>query len=252
MPEVDDSPSLQSQIDAAVLANDMGLADDLYRRQIGTADLARTRDPGEPAPVAEVPVEGQVEDAAEPAGPSPSDVDQGMGGSGMDEYVPYDSLSEDEKDTAFEGVMSLSEPGVSEGIFKREWPGAEYDRNREFGDAALRAVSGSLDVLRVLETVGIADHPALVRWIVSVGHLLASQPGDPSSISTNLGASKQMVGMNTAQIEAKIDSLEDAIDAAQARNDTTKAQLLFETQQGLYQQLPGGREPIVGGSGRTA
>ena len=61
MPEVDAADALQGQIDEAVAANDPALADALYQRQIGTTDLARSREPGEPVPVVEVPDEGKTE-----------------------------------------------------------------------------------------------------------------------------------------------------------------------------------------------
>ena len=60
-----------------------------------------------------------------------------------------------------------------------------------------------------------------------------------------------MTNMNTRQIEAKIDALEDEIDDAKARSDTTKAQKLYEEQYRLYQALPGGTDPAVGEGGRT-
>ncbi len=54
------------------------------------------------------------------------------------------------------------------------------------------------------------------------------------------------------KVQAQIEALEDQIDKAQARNDTDKANRLYQEQQALYQRLPGGSEPIVGSEGRTA
>ena len=144
MSEPDSSEALQTEIDAATQAGDLGLANELYLRQIGSQELVPDYEPALPTPV--VQDQDQDADAAEPedTGPSPSDIED-QGGGGMNDYVPYDTLSEDEQDTAFQGVMDLSEPGVGEGILKLEWPGAEYDSNREFGNAALRAVSGYRD-----------------------------------------------------------------------------------------------------------
>ena len=254
MTEPDASDALQTQIDEAIAADDPGLADELYRRQIGNTDpygeqaaaqaVAEAIDaPPEAAPKADAP--------AEPAGPSPDDVDHGMGGTRLDDYKSYDQLTEDERGQEFDRVFSLADPDTSKGILQKQWPGAEYDKNLAFGEAALAAIPGSLDVLRVLEVVGLADHPDLIRWLVSAGRAMASKPGDPATIPINSGANSQMVNMSTKDIEARIDTIQDEIDHAQARNDDSKAQSLYEQQQALYRLLPGGGAPIVGSQGRT-
>ena len=106
------------------------------------------------------------------------------------------------------------------------------------------------DVREVLDSHGLLDHPAIVEVGAIMGRRYATTPGDPGEMMTSKGATAMESTMT--DVQAKIDALDDAIDAAQARNDTTKAQLLYENQARLYQQLPGGREPIVGGAGRTA
>ena len=244
MAEPDSSEALQGEIDAAMAADDLGLADSLYQRQIGSTDLARSREPGEPAP--EVEDKAKPEGNGEDPGPSPSDIED-QGGSRLADYKPYGELSEDEQGQEFDRVFSLADPDTSRGILQAEWPGADFDQNVAFGEAVLAAVPGSLDVLRVLEVVGLADHPDLIRWVASVGRSLAGKSGDPTSIPSTLGKGKQM--SNSKAVEAQIAALEDEMDKAEAVNDSIKLQELYEKQQGLYRLLPGGADPAVGSSG---
>ena len=253
MSEADTGEIVQSEAEAAIerayyIENDPAKANALYQKLIGSTD----REGEAPAPVVEVPDEGKAESGDEPAGPSPDDVDKGMGGGGMADYVSYDSLSADEQDKAFDGMMSLSDPDVSAGILKREWLGDEYDKNREFVNAALMANPYGARVVRILEAAGgVVNHPDLVRFMAHEGRALASKSGDSASIPISTSEGKKMANMNTSQIETAIDNLSDEIDAAQARNDDTKAQILYERQQQLFRLLPGGGDPIIGSQGRT-
>nr|CAK32570.1 hypothetical protein 10D02-36 [uncultured organism] len=248
MAEVDTSDALADQAESAYHDGEVEKAQELYRRSIGNTDpygeQAAERTVAE---AIDAPPEAAPKAEAEPAGPSPADVDQGMGGTRLADYKSYDELSEDERGQEFDRVFSLANPDVSESTLRRAWPGAEFDRNREFGDAALAAIPGSLDVLRVLEVVGLADHPDLIRWLVSVGRALASKPGDPTTIPITQGEGKQMVSMNTKQIEAKIDALQDEIDRAQALNDDVKSNRLYQEALALERLLPGGSGGIVDG-----
>ncbi len=214
---------LEDAIEAAQAAGDHDRAQELYRQSMGV----------------------DAED-----GPD-NDTSGIQPGTSMAEYEPYDDVSEDQKDEAFEGVLALSDPDTARGILQAEWPGAEYDKNVEFAASVLGAVSNSAKALRVLEAVGVADHPDLVRWLASAGRLMADVPGDPNSIPTpHKGtAMDSTIGGN---IEAQIDALQDQIDKAQAVNNDTKANTLYQKQLALERLLPGGSEPIVGSEGRTA
>ena len=253
MSETDTGEIVQSEAEAAIehayhVENDPARANALYQRLIGSTD----REGEAPAPVPEAPDEAKADAPAEPAGPSPDDVDQGMGGGQMADYVPYDSLSADEQDKVFDGMLSLSDPGVSEGILKREWQGAEYEVNREFVNAALMANSHGAKVVQILEAAGgVVNHPDIIRFMAEVGRALASKPGDPATIPITTSEGKKMANMNTKQIEARIDTLQDDIERAQAVNDDVKSNRLYQEQQGLYRLLPGGGDPAIGEGGRT-
>ena len=224
--------SIQGDIEQAQAAGDHEKAQRLYKLQQGV----------EPDGV-DVGA-GEVDDV------SPSDIES-MGGDAMADYVPYDSLTEDEKDKAFEGVIALSDPDTSKGLLQGNWPGAEYDKNREFGNAALSAIPGALEAVRVLETVGIADHPALVRFIVSAGRMMAATPGDAASIPSTISKDRQMEHLTRDAIDDRIDDLQDQIDKAMARGNRRKANALYQQQLLLDAQIEG-NAPIVGSRGRTA
>ena len=243
MAEPDESPELQEQIDAARQAGDPVLADELYQKQIGNTDPYG--DKAAAAGAVAVLSDARGEGEAEAPSPSPSDI-QGMGGSGMADYVPYDKLSEDEKDKAFEDVFLLADPDTSKGVLQREWPGAEFDRNVAFGEAFLTAIPGTAKALRVLETVGVADHPDLVRVIVAAGRLMAATAGDPTTIPTTTEKGKQMSTIK--DIEAEIRSLQGAIDKAQAQHDGPEANRLYQEQLALGRRLPGGADPASDGT----
>lgn len=177
---------------------------------------------------------------------SPSDI-EGMSGGNMDDYVSWDTLSELERDDEFERVLRRSDPGFSEAELREGWRGGEYDRNREFGNAMLRATTGSAAALRVLEAVGIADHPDLVKWIVSAGRAMAAKSGDPASITN-----KRETTMEDE------DAFEDAITDIRAkgreahqRGDYARANRFAAREREMYAKRDGDG-PVVGRDGRTA
>ena len=146
--------------------------------------------------------------------------------------------------------MDLSDPDVSKGLLKRDWPGGDFVREVAFAASLLNAIPGSAEVVRVLEAAGgVGNHPAIVRWLVHVGRLMATTSGDPSSIPIIASEAKQMSRPNA--IQAQIDELEDLMDKARAVNDDHKLQSLYTEQQGLYRLLPGGSDPAIGEGGRT-
>ncbi len=215
--------SLQSDIEAAQAAGDGELAQELYLKQQGT----------------------EPEDAGAGDDGSPSDI-QGPPGTRLEDYRPYDALDEFEQEEEFDRVYALAEPGPAEAALRASWPGAEYAKNIEFGNAMLAAIPGSLDMVRVLEVVGLADHPALVRWVVSARRLMAGTPGDASTIPTTTEG--KPMG-NTRAIEARINDLQTQIEKAQSQRDGTTANRLYAEQLRLGRQLPGGTEPAIGSSG---
>ena len=214
--------SIQADIEEAQAAGNGELAQELYLKQQGTEPDTADDD-------------AQVSDI------------QGLGGTRLEAYQDYDVLDEDQRDAEFDRVYSLAEPGPAEAALRATWPGAEYDRNREFGDAMLAAVPGSLDMVRVLEVVGLADHPDLIRWVVAAGRLMAGVPGDPATIPTTRSEGKPMG--NVKAIEARIDELQGRIEKAQLQRDTSTANRLYAEQLALGRRLPGGGDPVVGSSG---
>ena len=106
----------------------------------------------------------------------------------------------------------------------------------------------------LIETVtrrGAANDPLIVELLAVVGRQWAEVPGDPDSVvrlfpSGDHGQETSMESGMGGSIQARIDALDDEIQTAQNRNDTTKAQALYEKQQSLYRQQPGGRDPVAG------
>ena len=242
----DTTDALQAGIEAAQEAGETEKAAALYRRQQGTTDPYGL-EPG-PVPAAEGDSEGDVQ---------PTDADavdlaaiQRMPSGGMDDYQPWSALTEAEQNDEFESVMSRADPEMARRELGVAWPGGEYDRNVAFVTATAGAVSNTAAALRVLEAVGVADHPELIKWMANVGRLLAVVPGDAATIPTSKSKGKPMTNtMDTKAIEERIDAIEDDIDRAKSRGDYTKANALYAAQQSLYRRLPGGSDPAVGSSG---
>ena len=214
--------------EAAQQAGDSDLADRLYRESMG----------------AEVDApEAEVADAYAQYGEGDS-----QPGTSMAEYEPYDTLTEAERDEAFEGVMSLSDPDTARGILEAEWPGTEYDQNVEFGNAALRAISGSAKALRVLEAVGVADHPDLVRFIASAGRLMAGVPGDPTSIPTITNEDRHMTDIDPAAFDEQTEALMSEQEEAGLQGNFAKRDRIERDLRALFVKRYG-TGPAIGSSG---
>lgn len=248
--------ALQAQIDEAVAADDMGLADSLYQRQIGNTDPYGDKAEAAAAEAGALALLSDTKGDDPPADVVAAELSEAeaLPPTAMDEYQPWDALTEAEKDDEFESVMARSDPEMSSRELRVTWPGGDYDRNAEIIVATLKAIPGSAAAMRVLEVAGgVANHPDVMKWVAQVGRLLAVA-GDPTTISSTTRKAKTMTTdtMNTAAIEAQIKGMEKEIDRANAENDPTEANRLYLIQQQLYGRLPGGSEPIVGRSGRVA
>ena len=186
-------------------------------------------------------------------GVDPSDI-QGVPGTSLDDYQPYDALTEDEKDEAFEHVFAFADPEMSERTLRVGWPGDEYDRNVEFSRAMIEAIPGSLDAMRVLEVVGIADHPHLIKWLAAAGRLMAGVSGDPTTIPQLRDSN--MTTQSQDAYDDEIDALRAKAAAASAVGDYEKANKFSERERRLIAHRhgdevigPGG--PIIGPGGRA-
>lgn len=131
----------------------------------------------------------------------------------------------------------------SEAQLKKEWPGAEFDRNKTFANqAALRLFGDELEDVRNIETKDgrfVLDHPAFVRILAQYGREMEEG---------TLGGA-----MSEAQIETldgEIDDLQSKIEEAQRKGDPEKANSLYIKQQELYRKKVGSASP-VGAQGRT-
>ena len=140
---------------------------------------------------------------------------------------------------------------------RSEW-GADAGLNFRFAEAAAQKMEREWpELIETVTRLGAANDPLIVELLAVAGRQWAEVPGDPDSVvrlfptGDHGQETTTMESTMTGTVQAKIDELEDEIDAAQARNDTTKAQLLFEKQQNLYRRLPGGDEPVVGSGGRN-
>ena len=254
MSEPDDSPELQAQIDAAHQAGDLAKENELYLRQIGNVD--HSGDKAEAAAVEAgalaVLKDAKADDAPADADPAELSEAEALPATAMDEYQPWDALTEAEKDGEFESVMARSDPEMSSRELRVAWPGGDYDRNAEIIVATLKAIPGSAAAMRVLEVAGgVANHPDVMKWVAQVGRLLAVIPGDASTIKDRKAKAMTTDTMNTAAIEAKIKGIHQEMEKASAENDFGEANRLYLIEQELYGRLPGAGEPIVGSGGRT-
>ena len=176
----------------------------------------------------------------------PSDI-QGLPSGSMDAYVPWDTLTEGEQDDAFEDVFARADPEMARRELQVTWPGGDYESNVAFVNAMANALPNGAAALRVLEAVGVADHPELIKALAWVGRQLAGVPGDATTIGTTTTKGKPM--SNPKAIESQIRDMDKAMDKAKAEGDRGELGRLYQAQQGLYRRLPGGSDPVVGSSG---
>ena len=127
---------------------------------------------------------------------------------------------------------------------KREWPGAEFDRNKQFADfAAVKVFGDALDEVRNIETKDgrfILDHPSFVKMLAQYGREMEEG---------TLGGA--MTDSDRDSIQGEIDDLGKQIDKAKAEGDRSKANTLYVAQQELYRKSYGAGS-IVGAEGRVA
>lgn len=242
----DAADALEGAIEEAKAAGNIGRANDLYQRQLALE--------------AGVPVVSQ-----EPA-PAEDDVAPQTGAG----EVVVAVNAEDEIATISGGLDFAGDPDhVAHALEAMSvW---DYDENGELTGGLvdnLKANWGSdlganlgyfqsfalahPDVYEILVASGFGDHPAIIEAGAMLGRAYVTKSGDPSRVTTRKAGVNTMDNMATNQIEARIDTLQDEIDAALAKNDHGKAQKKYLLQQALYGRLPGGSEPIVGSQGRTA
>lgn len=127
---------------------------------------------------------------------------------------------------------------------KREWPGEEFSRNKQFADLAAAKVFGdNLDEVRNIETKDgrfILDHPSFVKMLAQYGREMEEG---------TLGGA--MTDSDRDSIQGEIDDLGKQIDKAKAEGDRSKANSLYVAQQELYRKSYGAGS-IVGAEGRVA
>ena len=138
---------------------------------------------------------------------------------------------------------------------KAEW-GADAGQNLEFALATSREFEEHYpEVVSTIMTRGAGHDPLVIELLAVLGRQWAETPGDPTTVRLFPNGQDQETSMTNTigtKVQAQIEALEDQIDKAAARNDTDKANRLYQEQQALYRRQPGGREPIVGSEGRTA
>jgi len=132
----------------------------------------------------------------------------------------------------------------TEAALKKEWPGKEFDINRQFADTATKKLfGGDIDEVRNIETKDgrfILDHPAFLRVFAQYGREMAEgRAGDVMTDGDRDG------------VQNEIDDLQKKIDKAKADGDNEKANRLYQKQLALDATIVGTR-PVVGAEGRTA
>ena len=155
----------------------------------------------------------------------------------------FGDLTEDERAAVFDHVYASADPERARAALEREW-GAGFDDNAQFAQAAMDAVPGSADVVRILEFTGLIDHPVLLSWLAGAGRMMAGVSGDATTIP-------QEIPMTDQAQEAHDDALEtirDQITEASARGNHEKADKLYQRELQLIARRDGDR-PIVGGRG---
>ena len=260
MSEPDTSDALQERIDEATAAGDVGLANELYQKQIGNTD--HYGDKAEAA-AAEAGALAVLSDTKADDAPQAS----------TGEVVVATSAAEDETATItgeqdFAGnpehvaaaleamsVWDVDENGQPSsdlvGELKAEW-GSDMGRNLAFFRAFALAHP---DIHEILVASGFGDHPAIIRVGAMLGRRYATKSGDPGQITTRKAKTAMTTEtdtMNTAAIEAKIKGIHQEMEKASAENDFGEANRLYLIEQELYGRLPGGGEPLVGQSGRIS
>lgn len=126
---------------------------------------------------------------------------------------------------------------------KAEWPGQEFERNKAFADAAAAEGFGNnLEEVRHLELKDgrfVLDHPIFLRMLASFGREMGE--GKVGGVMTE---------GDRGGVENQIGDLQTQIDKAQATGDRSKANKLYQEQQGLWRKITGS-ELVVGAEGRT-
>ena len=171
--------ALQVQIDAAQAEGNSVKANALYREQMGVAPEPHALEPVEPVAEGEEPVEPAATEDAPATALMPVHSDfEALAERWQAEYVPWHDLSETEQNDQYEKIYAAADPGMAVRTLKVAW-GGDTDRNVEFAKGAMVSIPHSLEVLRVLESVGLGDHPSVLKFLASAGRLLAATPGDP-------------------------------------------------------------------------
>ncbi len=241
------------EIEEAVAADDMGLADSLYQLQIGNTDPYG--DKAEAAAVEAGALAVSDTKGADPPQASTGELvvattahdDTATISGGMDFAGNPGDVA---RALEYMEVWDYDENGALTGglveELKAEW-GSDMGANLGFFQAFALAHP---DIHEILVASGFGDHPAIIRVGAMLGRRYATKSGDPGQITTKKAGAKVMEHMNTAAIEAQIKTLERDIERAQAEQDPD-VDALYQRQQALYRLLPGGSEPIVGEGGVT-
>lgn len=247
MSEPDTSDALQERIDEATAAGDVGLANELYQKQIGNVDHygdkaeAAAAEAGALAVLSDTkaddPPQAGTGDlvVATTAQDDTATISGGMDFAGNPQHVA----------AALEAMSVWGDDEVAP--LKAEW-GSDMGANLGFFQAFALAHP---DVHEILVASGFGDHPAIIRVGAMLGRRYATSSGDPGQITTGKAKTAMPDTMNTAAIEAKIKDIHQKIDRAKAEFDTTEANRLYLIEQQLYGRLPGGSEPAVGHGGRV-
>ena len=129
---------------------------------------------------------------------------------------------------------------------RKDWPGAEYDKNSAFANRAFAVVAGkaglSLDALRGIELKSgryLMDDPNMLRLWAALGREMNEGSLGPAITDAD------RLGIND-----EIKAVRGKIDEAQAKGDSAEANRLYAIEQDLIKKRDGS-SAIVGAAGRT-
>ena len=249
MAEGDAADALEGAIEQAKASGDMAKANELYQRQIGNIDPFGLD--SLPAPAAsdaegDDPPETSTGDlvVATNAEDETATISGGMDFVGNPEHVAQalEAMS----------VWDHDETGQPDGDsveqLKAEW-GSDMAANLTYFQSFALAHP---DVHELLVASGFGDHPALIMAGAILGRRYMTKAGDAGQVTTRKAGAQTMDSMATTNIRAQLNDLQERIERAQARHDTTTANRLYAEQLALQRRLPGGADPAIGEGGRTA
>ena len=132
----------------------------------------------------------------------------------------------------------------AEAALRKEWPGADYDKNKAFAQRAAKDLFGDeFDAARQIEDKAgrfVLDNPTFLKALAKIGREMGED---------RLGG---FVGADAIKaLDEQIDGLRRQQSEAQAKGESRKANELYQQEQALIAKR-NGVKPVVGAQARVA